>query len=104
VSARTAPFAISSPSVGHRIGRPCDPARTHRRGRSLSDTSPDIGHGATRLWPRNGFEPGDFWVREVTEPSEHIAGYALPEIVRPRFILSETDCRLWAGELVIAQV
>ena len=32
-----------------------------------------------------------------------IAGYGLPKI-RPRLVLGETECRWWAGKLVIAQV
>jgi hypothetical protein len=33
----------------------------------------------------------------------HTAGCALPEI-GPRLVVGETDCRLWAGRLVIVQV
>ena len=34
----------------------------------------------------------------------HISGFALPEIIRSRFIFSDTGCWLWAGELVVGQV
>ena len=49
-----------------------------------------FGSRVTRQSPRNGFDAEDFWVREATEPSEHVAGYGRTQMWNDYFSAYQT--------------
>jgi len=65
--ARPEPFAIRSHTAGHLSGGAPDPGTIPRSSAIVPGSAPEP--------PQCRPDAGDFWIRDIMEPSEHIAGY-----------------------------